>query len=92
MLSELKIDLFIGVGPLMAKAVSQFGKSGRPGIAMDTAEEAGDELAFLVRERDVVLIKGSRGMKMEKVMEVINRGKDGHASGNPVHMTAEGRN
>ncbi len=92
MLSELKIDLFIGVGPLMAKAVSQFGKSGRTGIAMDTAEEAGDELAFLVRERDVVLIKGSRGMKMEKVMEVINRGKDGHASGNPVHMTAKGRN
>jgi len=92
MLCELKIDLFIGVGPLMAKAVSQFGKCGRPGIAMDTAEEAGYQLAFLVRASDVVLIKGSRGMKMEKVMDVINRGRDGNSRGNPLSVTAEGRN
>jgi UDP-N-acetylmuramoyl-tripeptide--D-alanyl-D-alanine ligase len=91
MLSELGIDLFIGVGPLMAKAVSEFGKCGRPGIAKDTAEEAGTELAFLVRQSDAVLIKGSRGMKMEKVMNIIDRGMAGNTKGNSVPVTAEGR-
>ena len=90
MLSELGIDLLIGVGPLMAKAVSEFGKCGRPAIAKDTAEEAGAELAFLVRDSDIVLIKGSRGMKMEKVMDMIDRGMAGNTMGNSVPVTAEG--
>ncbi len=81
MLSSLGIAHLIGVGPLMNEAVSRFGRNA---IARDRSEEAGAELATLVKSGDVVLIKGSRGMKMEKVMEVIEKIADKNSA-------AEGR-
>jgi UDP-N-acetylmuramoyl-tripeptide--D-alanyl-D-alanine ligase len=81
MLSGLGVAHLIAVGQLMNEAVSGFGRNA---IAMDSSEEAGAELASLVRDGDVVLIKGSRGMKMEKVMDVIEKGVDKNA-------VAEGR-
>ncbi len=80
-LSSLGVAHLIAVGPLMKEAVSRFGRNA---IATESPEEAGAELAKLVREGDVVLIKGSRGMKMEKVMEVIEKGMEKNA-------VAEGR-
>ena len=65
----------------MKEAVARFGGNV---IARESSEEAGAELAKLVREGDVVLIKGSRGMKMEKVMEVMIKGMENNA-------VAEGR-
>ncbi|MBI5214075.1 MAG: UDP-N-acetylmuramoyl-tripeptide--D-alanyl-D-alanine ligase [Nitrospirae bacterium] len=66
MLSELPVDIFIGVGPLMVHAVEEFkGK----GIRIGTSEEAGAKLAKIIKEGDVILIKGSRGMRMERAME-----------------------
>ncbi len=70
-LAELKVDCFIGVGPLMARAVSQFRKAGMSGIWKESAADAGRELANIIGKGDFVLIKGSRGMKMENVMEMI---------------------
>jgi UDP-N-acetylmuramyl pentapeptide synthase len=81
-LSSMGVAHLIAVGPLMKEAVSRFGGNV---IARESSEEAGAELAKLVREGDVVLIKGSRGMKMEKVMEVMIKGMENNA-------VAEGRN
>ena len=59
-MSELSIDIFIAVGPRMAFAASEFDGS---------AEEAGKLLRNIWETGDTVLIKGSRGMRMETVLE-----------------------
>lgn len=69
-MSALPIDVFIGVGPLMSTAHSVFVKTGRQSFSVSTAEEAGRILTGLCREGDTIIVKGSRGMGMEKVLEI----------------------
>jgi len=61
-----RIDIFIAVGPLMDFAASAFG--GKTYRARD-AQEAGRLLRDIWEQGDTVLVKGSRGMHMEKVFE-----------------------
>ena len=66
MMSVLPVDFFIAVGPLMAFAASEYrGTSFRA----NTSGEAGEILRDIWEKADTVLIKGSRGMQMEKVLE-----------------------
>ncbi len=65
-MSSLPIDIFIAVGPVMSSVASEF--TGKVYKAQD-AGEARKILNDICREGDTVLIKGSRGMRMEKVLE-----------------------
>lgn len=65
-MSELPIDIFIAVGPLMALAASEFKGSV---YKFGTASDAGKLLKDIRKKGDTILIKGSRGMQMEKVLE-----------------------
>src|SRR5208337_1947887 len=64
-LSGLPVDILIGVGPMMSLTVGAFQKNG---VSAENAKDAARELQRLVRKGDVVLIKGSRGMRMEDVL------------------------
>lgn len=66
LLSGLRVDILIGAGPLMALAVEAFRGTA---VAAADAKDAGRELKKIVREGDVVLVKGSRAMRMEDALE-----------------------
>ncbi len=65
-MSELGIDIFIAVGPEMTKASHGF--SGTCHRADDSVG-ARSILLSICRDGDTVLVKGSRAMHMEKVLE-----------------------
>ena len=65
-LSGAPIDIFIAVGPLMAFAASEYHGTA---YTVNTSREAGEILRDIWKKADTVLIKGSRGMQMEKVLE-----------------------
>jgi len=65
LLQELSIDIFIAVGVRMACAAQEF--KGRV-YDVKSAEAAGRLLREIHKKGDTVLIKGSRGMNMERVL------------------------
>ena len=66
LLSELRIDVFVAVGPRMALAAQEFTGEVHK---LKTAAEAGRLLRGMVKKDDTLLLKGSRAMGMEKVLE-----------------------
>ncbi|MCL5022994.1 MAG: UDP-N-acetylmuramoyl-tripeptide--D-alanyl-D-alanine ligase [Nitrospirae bacterium] len=84
-MSGLHVDALIAVGEMMAKTAEEFSASRRGGssaagngaemrtlahvVTVSDAREARKALLGFCREGDTVLVKGSRGMHMERVLE-----------------------
>ncbi len=69
-----KVNIFIAVGRRMGSAAAQLIEMGflRSNIMhFDDPMAAAAKVAEIVREGDLVLVKGSQGMRMEKVVEKI---------------------
>jgi UDP-N-acetylmuramoyl-tripeptide--D-alanyl-D-alanine ligase len=68
-MAEKKIDFLVGVRGLARPMVEAAQQSGIQAVFFSTSEEAGQWLAKETRDGDVVLLKASRGVKLERALE-----------------------
>jgi UDP-N-acetylmuramoyl-tripeptide--D-alanyl-D-alanine ligase len=79
-LAEAGIDLFLGVGPLSAwTAVRLRAEHGIEALACGDAEEASRELLARLKDGDLVLVKGSRAIGTELIVEAVKAARGGEA-------------
>jgi UDP-N-acetylmuramoyl-tripeptide--D-alanyl-D-alanine ligase len=72
------VDLLVTVGPLAENMLSAFAGDGR---AVADADAAAEALGGLLRSGDTVLVKGSRGVALERVAEALGaRAETGRTS------------
>jgi UDP-N-acetylmuramoyl-tripeptide--D-alanyl-D-alanine ligase len=74
-IAEKKIDALLGVRGLAQPMVDAATKAGMRAEFVATPEEAGDWLAREARDGDVVLLKASRGVKLERALERVVKTK-----------------
>jgi UDP-N-acetylmuramoyl-tripeptide--D-alanyl-D-alanine ligase len=68
-IGEQKIGVLIGVRGLAQQMVDAAAKSGTDAMFMATPEEAGEWLSKEAKPGDIVLLKASRGVKLELALE-----------------------
>ena len=73
-ISDMGIDVFIAVGEKMCLAAGECihsrGLNKLPEVyCFNDAESAGREISEIVQKKDMILIKGSRSMTMEKIIK-----------------------
>jgi UDP-N-acetylmuramoyl-tripeptide--D-alanyl-D-alanine ligase len=68
-MAEYKIDVLVGVRGQAQAMVESAQQAGTQAVFVATPEEAGQWLARETRDGDVVLLKASRGVKLEKALE-----------------------
>ncbi|MFZ0295859.1 MAG: UDP-N-acetylmuramoyl-tripeptide--D-alanyl-D-alanine ligase [Candidatus Sulfotelmatobacter sp.] len=76
-IAEKKIDLLIGVRGLAESMVDAARQAGVQSEFLTSPEQAGEWLARETRDGDVVLLKASRGVKLEKALETWNARRGG---------------
>jgi UDP-N-acetylmuramoyl-tripeptide--D-alanyl-D-alanine ligase len=69
-IAERHIDLLLGVRGQAKAMVEAARRAGMRAEFVETPEEAGEWLARETRSGDVVLLKASRGVKLEKALEI----------------------
>jgi UDP-N-acetylmuramoyl-tripeptide--D-alanyl-D-alanine ligase len=83
------VELLVTVGPLAAEMAGAFEGNARSVLG---AEDAARELAPLLRPGDTVLIKGSRGVGLERTLAALQRGPAATGpGGQPLHAAGAGR-
>ena len=75
--AEKKIDLVIGVRGLAKALVEAASAAGANARYVETPEEAGELLARELRPGDAVLLKASRGVKLERALERLQQLRTG---------------
>ena len=75
--AEKKIDVLLGVRGLAQAMVDAASEAGVRAEFVRLPEEAGEWLAREARDGDVILLKGSRGVKLEKALETLQARRDG---------------
>ena len=75
--AEKKIDVVIGVRGLAKALVEAASAAGANARYVETPEEAGELLAKELRPGDAVLLKASRGVKLERALERLQQMKTG---------------
>lgn len=68
-IADMKVDFLLGVRGLAKPMVEAALEAGMKAEFVATPEEAGDWLAHEGQEGDVVLLKASRGVKLERALE-----------------------
>jgi UDP-N-acetylmuramoyl-tripeptide--D-alanyl-D-alanine ligase len=76
--AEKKIDILLGVRGLAHAAVEAAQAAGIRAEFVATSEDAGEWLARETRTGDVVLLKASRGVKLERALEIWKEQRDGN--------------
>ena len=71
--AEKKIDVLVGIRGLAQAMVDAAKEAGGRAEFVASSEEAGEWLAREARDGDVVLLKASRGVKLEKALETWKR-------------------
>jgi UDP-N-acetylmuramoyl-tripeptide--D-alanyl-D-alanine ligase len=75
---EYNWDLLITVGPLsrkMGEAACLAGMKKEQVVSYENADEASSEVGSLLRPGDLVLVKGSRGMKTDEIVKKLKQRK-----------------
>jgi UDP-N-acetylmuramoyl-tripeptide--D-alanyl-D-alanine ligase len=72
------IDLLVAVGPLSRRAHDAARAAGRDTLHFDDSEQAAAWAATGIRPGDLVLVKGSRGIRMERVVQAILAARGTH--------------
>jgi UDP-N-acetylmuramoyl-tripeptide--D-alanyl-D-alanine ligase len=75
-IAEKKIDVLVGVRGMAQAIVDGARPAGTEAEFVATPEEAGEWLARKTRDGDVVLLKASRGVKLEKALETWKARRD----------------
>jgi UDP-N-acetylmuramoyl-tripeptide--D-alanyl-D-alanine ligase len=68
-IAEKKIDILVGVRGMAEAMVQSARQAGARAEFLATSEEAGEWLSREARDGDIVLLKASRGVKLEKALE-----------------------
>jgi len=73
------VGMLVGVGPLSRQAVDAARRAGMEAHGLDDANQAARSVPPWIRAGDLVVVKGSRGMKLEIVVEAL-RARQGEAA------------
>jgi UDP-N-acetylmuramoyl-tripeptide--D-alanyl-D-alanine ligase len=73
-MAEHGLDFVLGVRGMAEAMVGAAERGGTEGLFVTSPEEAGEWLVANVRAGDVVLLKASRGVRLERALTVIANG------------------